>query len=93
MLTTFCDYLEYKWQRQATSSELCEAANIIVWNFWQMDGLIDCIPFGKPYVDHIQFSLFEEPEQKEQNDTDCMIYNWRDKTVIQFATLKEKVIT
>lgn len=37
-LITFADYLSDRWNREAAIDELKKIANIIAWNFWQMDG-------------------------------------------------------
>ncbi|MBR4171160.1 MAG: Eco57I restriction-modification methylase domain-containing protein [Kiritimatiellae bacterium] len=44
LLITFAENLESQWGRRTTRSELTAAANRIVWNFWQMDGLTDAVP-------------------------------------------------
>ena len=44
LLITFAENLESRWGRRATGSELTAAANRIVWNFWQMDGLTGAVP-------------------------------------------------
>lgn len=63
LLITLCDNLEYRWQRQATEQEITHIANIIAWNFWQMDGLKDTVPLGKLGEEYHQFSLFGDDEQ------------------------------
>ena len=45
VLDTFVEYLKYRWGREATDNELKKVANIIVWNFWQMDGIKGTVPF------------------------------------------------
>lgn len=44
ILNSFCDYMYDNWHRTATESELKTIAEILSWNFWNMDGLTDCIP-------------------------------------------------
>ena len=39
ILASYCDYIEYKLQREPTEFELLKIAKIISWNLWQMDGL------------------------------------------------------
>ncbi len=48
LLITFVDYMQNRWEREPNNSELKTITNIIVWNFWQMDGLTGLIPFEKP---------------------------------------------
>lgn len=47
VLMTFVEYMEALWQRKPTEKELKTVANIIAWNFWQMDGLTGTVPNGK----------------------------------------------
>lgn len=37
LLITFVDYLSDRWNRETAIDELKKIANIIAWNFWQMD--------------------------------------------------------
>lgn len=46
ILMTFVEYLQDRWSREPTISEIEEVANIIAWNLWQMDGLKDVPPFN-----------------------------------------------
>lgn len=82
LLMTFVDYLSDKWNREATVKELKKIANIIVWNFWQMDGLTGTVPLGEPEEETHQYSLFEFLDDKEDNwknkrTPKCRIYDWR----------------
>lgn len=88
VLSTFCDYLENKWHRQATKTELCTVANIIAWNFWQMDGLNGIAPFGTEHEEWFQFSFVEKPTEREE--IKCTVYDWRAKCPMQFEKLKER---
>ncbi len=88
VLSTFCDYLENKWHRQATKTELCTVANIIAWNFWQMDGLNGTAPFGTEHEEWFQFSFKEKPHKKKE--IKCIVYDWRAKCPVPFEKLKER---
>jgi len=82
LLMTFVDYLSDRWNREATVDELKKIANIIVWNFWQMDGLTGTIPLGEPEEEIHQYSLFEfldneEDKWKNKKTPKCRIYDWR----------------
>lgn len=88
VLSTFCDYLENEWHRQATNSELSTVANIIAWNFWQMDGLEGIAPFGTEHEEWIQFSLMEKIA--EAKDIKCSVYDWRAKRPMPFEKLEER---
>ena len=83
LLMTFVEYLQERWQRDATLKELREAAKIISWNIWQMDGLKGTIPMGALYEQYHQMSLFEMfgAEMGIQNEAaesiTSRIYDWR----------------
>ena len=89
LLMTFCDYLEARWGRKATDSELNRLSTIIAWNLWQMDGLKDTVPIGIPRERDIQLSLLETEEEPEISVA-CEIYRWTAKTKkrIRFSDLK-----
>ena len=67
--------------------------HVIVWNIWQMDGLKDTVPLGKPYEEHHQMTIFEwmgtEVKKDEMEAVPCKIYNWRSKESILFKECKE----
>lgn len=66
-----------------------EAAKIISWNFWQMDGITDTVP-TKPLLESKQITLFEllgdVPLQREE--IYCKIFNWRTRKSLIFKNLK-----
>ena len=89
------DYYRERWEKDPDEKLLREVANKIVWNIWQMDGLKDTVPLGKPYEEFHQMSLLdmypEEPGAVEEPETIlCKIYNWRRDNSVIFRTLKEK---
>lgn len=96
LLLTFTDYYEERWERQPDEKLLERIANKIVWNIWQMDGLKDTVPLGKPYEKYHQISLFDMLENAQAEDEDepesvpCKIFNWRSKTSLKFMDLKER---
>ena len=71
LLMTFVDYFEERWQKKPDSKQLKQAANIIGWNIWQMDGLKDTVPLGKPFEEYKQLSLFDIEEENE-NEPDAV---------------------
>ena len=83
LLMTFVDYLDNRWHRELTAEELKPIANIIAWNFWQMDGLTGTVPLGEPEEEIHQYSLFEfldkEKSEKwmEKKTPKCRIFDWR----------------
>ncbi len=74
LLMTYADYLSYRLKRQATEKELKAIANIITWNFWQMDGLKAETVAPKIEAEE-QLSFFGEEVSAET--LPCRIYNWR----------------
>ena len=91
LLMTFVDYFEERWQKKPDSKQLKQAANIIVWNIWQMDGLKDTVPLGKPYEEFQQLSLFdiEEESADEPEAVPCRVFNWRSRSSVRFMDIKE----
>lgn len=80
VLMAFMDAMWEKWQREPTEHELLQAAEIISWNIWQMDGLKGTVPVDALYAKEQQLSLFSEfgmPDQEEKVQQ-CKIMNWRD---------------
>ena len=70
-------------------------ATKIAWNIWQMDGLKDTVPLGKPYEEFQQITLFDLfGEMGDEKDdapeaVPCRIFDWRSKNSILFKKLKE----
>ncbi|MCD7855424.1 MAG: Eco57I restriction-modification methylase domain-containing protein [Clostridiales bacterium] len=94
LLLTFGEYLKHRWNREPTLSELKKTANIIAWNFWQMDGLKGTVPLDCAKPDESQLSLddfFENSlECKENVSYECKIHNWRSGKTFLFREVKEK---
>ena len=95
LLLTFTDYYEECWERHPDDKVLQQIANKIAWNIWQMDGLKDTVPLGKPYEEYRQMTLFEMFGDTQNEDEDepeavpCRIYNWRSNISMKFMDLKE----
>lgn len=93
LLMTFEENLQFRWGRKPALTEYIKAANIIVWNMWQMDGLTDTIPYNKA-TDNAQLNLFDyfDPEEHikkiDSTQPHCYIYNWRAREPLEFKTLK-----
>ena len=91
LLMSFVDYLDDKWDREPTVKELREIANIISWNFWQMDGLNDCVPLGVPEEATEQLTLFDfDDEPKEEKAPLCKIKDWRANSTDLFQNYKKE---
>lgn len=89
LLLTFLDYYEERWGRRPDDGLLKRIANKIAWNIWQMDGLKDTVPLGKPYEPCRQMSIFDLLEP-EDDAGPCRICNWRSKFSMKFIEVKEK---
>lgn len=94
LLLTFLDYYEERWKRQPDNKLLEQIANKIAWNIWQMDGLKDTVPLGKPYEEYRQLTLFdmfgaEDTGKDESEAVPCRIFNWRSKSSMKFMDAKE----
>ena len=95
LLVTFVDYMQDRWDRVPTDTELRKIANVIVWNLWQMDGMTGTVPFGKPKEQYRQYSLFDFVVEDETNDedmqpdTECRIYDWRSDRSLTYRSIKE----
>ncbi len=94
LLLTFIDYYTERWEKAPEEKLLRQIANRIAWNIWQMDGLKDTVPLGKPYEEYHQMTLFEmlpdiAPQEEEQEAIPCKIYDWRSNNSLVFKKLKE----
>ena len=92
LLETFVDYTEDRWNRKPTIPELRKIANIISWNFWQMDGIFGTIPYGVPKQENEQLSMFDfivDDPKEEINETPvCRIFDWRKDRSIPYVDIK-----
>lgn len=95
LLLTFTDYYEERWEQRPDDTLLRQMANKIAWNIWQMDGLKDTVPLGKPYEEFPQMTLFDmfedmgDEKDDEPEAAPCRIFDWRSKNSILFKKLKE----
>ncbi len=92
ILISFCDYLKEKWGHEADKDVLKKIANIIAWNFWQMDGLTNSVPEFEKEEKFVQMALFDfgtEPEVSE-GKTLCKIQNWRKESPLLFDDIQNK---
>lgn len=97
LLLTFIDYFRERWEYDPDVKLLRRVANRIVWNTWQMDGLKDTVPLGKPYEEFHQMSLFDmfpgmSEEEQEPESVPCRIYNWRRGNSLLFRSFKSRVL-
>lgn len=94
LLLTFLDYYDERWDKRPDEKLLRQIANKTAWNIWQMDGLKDTVPLGKPYEEFRQLSLFdtlgiEDESEKMPEAVPCKIMDWRSKTSLKYMDLKE----
>ena len=94
LLMSFLDYYTEKWDENPDDETLKRIANTIAWNLWQMDGLKDTVPFGKPYQQFRQVTLFDSFEKLEKPKEDvalpCKIYDWRRDNSLLFKDCKKR---
>jgi hypothetical protein len=106
LINTYVDYYKTRMGIEPDNKELRKIANIITWNFWQMDGLTGTIPFGKPEEEYTELTLFDfgivipnenEADDMQQFDTNkekdtpvCRIFDWRSNESIKFTDISSK---
>ena len=95
LLFTFYDYMNNKWNREPSISELRQIAYIISWNIWQMDGLTNTAPYSKvAHKEYDQISMFEliDDTKAENNAVPCIIRDWTNKEYVVFRDLIRKEV-
>ena len=92
LLLTFVEYYTQRWQEQPAEKAVLKIANVIAWNLWQMDGLNDVVPFGKPYEEFEQLSMFDSFEEKSERPASipCKVFDWRKGSSQLFMDLKKE---
>ena len=91
LLLTYIEYYTEYWRKEPDEKQILKIANTIAWNLWQMDGLTNCVPYGKPYEEFEQISFFKADEKKRET-VPCKIYDWRKNNSLLFMTLKKEGI-
>ena len=99
-LYTFFDYYQDKFQGQPTKEQAREIAEIISWNFWQMDGLKGVIPNSCHEDVHVEETLFGDGEEvripckgcqdddiRRHNGIYCKIMDWETGKPVKFIDL------
>ena len=91
LLLTFIDYYKEKFNKDPKLKLLQKITNIIAWNIWQMDGLKDTVPLGKPFVEHEQIGLdlFGDVEKEKAPAIPCVIKDWRANKALLYMDCKE----
>lgn len=87
VLRTFAEAMQDAWGKLPGEEEAQQAAKIISWNIWQMDGLKGTVPSDKAVGDVLQTSfmadLFNDVEEAQY----CMIYDWRAKKSQMYVSM------
>lgn len=91
LLLAFVQAVQERLHRSPTTPELKKAANILVWNLWQMDGLKQCVPGGKRHQQHQQLDFFSllAGETQPMVETSCRVRNWRSNATVFFGNIQE----
>ena len=92
LIMTFVDYYQSIWKKEPVQSLLMAITNIIIWNFWQMDGLNGTVPLGVPQPMVEQMSLFDFDEKPDEKAPLCKVRKWRMKKTILYKEIEEKEI-
>lgn len=94
VLLSFYEYYKDRWNKEPDEADIKHLANVIAWNIWQMDGMKDTVPLGKPYEEHHQINIFELLGMTDIEDTNeavpCRIKNWRANESLRYMDCKEK---
>ena len=95
LLDTMCEYRDKKFGGKTSEKQIRDWANIIAWNFWQMDGFTGCIPFGKiREPEQLGFGFYGEDTgavKADQPDVECKIRDWRSDRALTYNSMKEGI--
>lgn len=91
LIMTFADYFRERMELDPDEKQLKQFATVVAWNIWQMDGLKDTVPLGKPHEEYHQISIFDMVEKPQQGDIalPCKIKNWRSNEAVTYKDLKK----
>lgn len=99
VLLTVMEYYEEKFCEKINVNTLCEYAEIISWNLWQMDGLKYVVPYSCHNEDIIDYTLFGEEVTHQEcigctrnavtkhNGIYCKIKDWEKGKSIKYVNL------
>ena len=84
LLMTFLDHCEGRFHGNPPMEAVRKIANVIAWNFWQMDGLTGTIPFTGEDTEQMDlFAFGPEPEA-----IPCKIWDWRGGNAITYNSIR-----
>lgn len=101
VLMTIEEHFDKQFNRHLTNNRVKELAEIISWNFWQMDGLTDCVPFDEPSEKkepEMEYALEAfgdfwgaevETAEEKASSRECVIKDWKTNTEHSFHSMKE----
>ena len=85
LVQTFIDYYEDRFGTKPKDLYVKRIAEIVSWNFWQMDGLKDIAPFGIP----VEPIFYGTEEDKDCNEiVYAKIKDWDEDAIIEYRTMK-----
>ena len=98
ILFDYIDYHNHKLNETPDTKKLCEIAEIISWNIWQMDGLKYVVPLSCNKKGKGQMTLFGEAAEPEcqgckngkidkHNGIYCIVKDWNNKKTMKFIDL------
>ena len=98
LVLSYSDYLKDAFGEEPTVEELCDIAEVISWNIWQMDGMTNGVPnrFTVRKEDSPQISMFDlldedDPAEQQQklpiDPLPAKIFDWREDREIEFDSL------
>ena len=104
LLMTLQEYYTDRWDEgneKQLKALARKVANIIAWNFWQMDGLKGRVPYGEPEKKYEQVDMFSmmdmmmQPKAPTETSeigtqaTECRIFDWRADKSVKFSSIKK----
>lgn len=89
LLMSFMDYYEEYWERCPEDKLLKKIVDIIVWNIWQMDGLIGMIPMEQSLPTKKLTAKQKKLAEQEllEKGTPCIIFDWKSNNPVKFMDL------
>ena len=86
VLETFAEHCEVRWGKVPAPDEVDEAASIVSWNIWQMNGFTHAVPTVDAFADA---ETAGDGESKEKTPL-CVLQDWKTGGRFEFASLKGK---
>ncbi len=96
IMNSVADYARWAGYDAFSEEEAQGFAEIISWNLWQMDGLTNCVPYGKEKPTHEQPTLFDDLFTSEGEDVVydgrglAKIKDWNTGDEVEFVHIKRK---